>query len=31
MPLSVIEAQMCGIPVVATDVGSVSEIVEALS
>ena len=28
MPLSVIEAQMCGIPVVATDVGSVSEIVE---
>jgi len=28
MPLSVIEAQMCGVPVVATDVGSVSEIVE---
>lgn len=27
MPLSVIEAQMCGVPVVATDVGSVSEIV----
>ena len=28
MPLSVIEAQICGVPVVATDVGSVSEIVE---
>jgi len=28
MPLSVIEAQMCGVPVVATDVGSVSEIIE---
>jgi glycosyltransferase involved in cell wall biosynthesis len=28
MPLSVIEAQMSGVPVVATNVGSVSEIVE---
>lgn len=28
MPLSVIEAQMCGVPVIATDVGSVSEIIE---
>ena len=28
MPLSVIEAQMCGLPVIATDVGSVSEIVQ---
>lgn len=28
MPLSIIEAQMCGVPVVATNVGSVSEIVE---
>jgi glycosyltransferase involved in cell wall biosynthesis len=28
MPLSMIEAQMSGVPVVATDVGSVSEIVE---
>ena len=27
MPLSLIEAQMCGVPVVSTDVGSVSEIV----
>ncbi|NCV77202.1 MAG: glycosyltransferase [Actinobacteria bacterium] len=29
MPLSLIEAQMAGVPVVSTDVGSVSEIVEA--
>jgi glycosyltransferase involved in cell wall biosynthesis len=28
MPLSLIEAQMSGVPVVSTDVGSVSEIVE---
>jgi glycosyltransferase involved in cell wall biosynthesis len=28
MPLSMIEAQLSGVPVVATDVGSVSEIVE---
>jgi glycosyltransferase involved in cell wall biosynthesis len=28
MPLSIIEAQMSGVPVVATNVGSVSEIVE---
>lgn len=28
MPLSLIEAQMCGVPVVATNVGSVSEVVE---
>jgi glycosyltransferase involved in cell wall biosynthesis len=28
MPLSVIEAQMSGVPVVATNVGSVSEIIE---
>ena len=28
MPLSLIEAQMAGVPVVSTDVGSVSEIVE---
>lgn len=28
MPLSLIEAQLCGVPVVATNVGSVSEIVE---
>jgi glycosyltransferase involved in cell wall biosynthesis len=28
MPLSLIEAQMAGVPVVSTDVGSVSEILE---